>query len=185
MTVALLFVCVIAGCARGDTGQAKRVVDGYMQNIQQGTFDEAKQYCSDAFNKDSALASTQKTMDAIAKESNYTKAEKAAFENYVLSVVGAQYYAYSFEDVQQNEQECIVTLKVEGVSDDTLSTIDIQTMEEDLKQEIFNTQSEEYIVTYFQTLSQRIDALPKTETRVYIVLDKIDEEWKITEMVNE
>ena len=155
------------------------------QEIQQGNFEEAEQYCSKEFNKTSSLSSYKKTVDTIAKESNYSENEKEAFEQYVLHVIQQQYSGYSFDQVQQNDKECIVTLKVEGVSSEDLSTIDIQTMEEDLKKEIFNTQSEEYIVAYFNALSQQVDRLPKSDTLTYFVLEKEGDQWKITSMVNE
>ena len=185
ISLGLLFVFVLTGCIWSDQSQAKRTVDGYMQEIQQGNFEEAEQYCSKEFNKTSSLSSYKKTVDTIAKESNYSENEKEAFEQYVLHVIQQQYSGYSFDQVQQNDKECIVTLKVEGVSSEDLSTIDIQTMEEDLKKEIFNTQSEEYIVAYFNALSQQVDRLPKSDTLTYFVLEKEGDQWKITSMVNE
>ena len=181
----LFFVFALSGCGNREESRAKNVVDNYMQEISQGHFDKAGQYCTDQYNKNASLANYQKTIDTIAEESNYSKREKEVFEQYVLHVIRLQYYSWSFDQVQHDDRECIVTLNVEGVSGQDLSTIDIQTMEKDLKQEIFNTQSEEYIVAFFQTLNERIDQLPKSETLTYFVLTKEGDTWKIAEMVNE
>ena len=80
ISLGLLFVLVLTGCIWSDQSQAKRTVDGYMQEIQQGNFEEAEQYCSKEFNKTSSLSSYKKTVDTIAKESNYSENEKEAFE---------------------------------------------------------------------------------------------------------
>lgn len=185
LSIGLLFVCMLSGCARSDASQAKRVVDGYMKQIQKGDFAQAKDYCSKAYASSSSLASYQDTIDTVAKENNYSEKEKEAFAGYVNYVVQAQYAKYSFEEAKQAQDECIVILKVEGVSAEALSTIDVQTMEKDLKQEIFNTQSEEYIITYFETLIEQVKNLPKSESRSYFVLEQEEGQWKIVSMVNE
>ena len=185
MRLTLLFVLVLSGCSKSETTIAKNVVNGYMKEIQEGHFSEAETYCSKRFNETSSLSKYQETIDMVASESNYSEKEREAFENYVSHVVSSQYATYSFEDVQQSQEECIVILKVEGVSSETLSTIDVQALEKDLKEEFFNTQSEEYIVAYFDSLTQQVSNLPKTDIRTYFVLEKEEGQWKIVSMVSE